>query len=44
MFAKYDPMAMHQKMASVVETCVQQIRSIQQEARSTGKRAGPDGP
>jgi xylulose-5-phosphate/fructose-6-phosphate phosphoketolase len=32
---------MHQKMASTVETCVQQIRSVQQEARRTGK---PDRP
>ena len=35
------PEQMHQKMAATVETCVQQIRAIQQEARSTGK---PDRP
>ncbi len=32
---------MHQKMAATVENCVQQIRAIQKEARSTGK---PDRP
>jgi xylulose-5-phosphate/fructose-6-phosphate phosphoketolase len=31
-----DPLEMHRKMAATVETCVQQIRSIQQEARSSG--------
>jgi xylulose-5-phosphate/fructose-6-phosphate phosphoketolase len=36
-----DPTLMHQKMAATVEACVQQIRAIQQEARSTGK---PDRP
>ena len=36
-----DPELMHQKMAATVEDCVQQIRAIQQEARSTGK---PDRP
>jgi xylulose-5-phosphate/fructose-6-phosphate phosphoketolase len=36
-----DPQLMHQKMAAIVETCVQQIRAIQEEARSTGK---PDRP
>jgi xylulose-5-phosphate/fructose-6-phosphate phosphoketolase len=36
-----DPPLMHQKMAATVETCVQQIRAIQAEARSTGK---PDRP
>ena len=36
-----DPQLMHQKMAAVVETCVQQIRAIQEKARSTGK---PDRP
>jgi xylulose-5-phosphate/fructose-6-phosphate phosphoketolase len=36
-----DPELMHQQMAATVEECVQQIRSIQQEARSTGK---PDCP
>ena len=36
-----DPELMHQKMAATVEICVQQIRSIQQEARQTGQ---PDRP
>jgi xylulose-5-phosphate/fructose-6-phosphate phosphoketolase len=36
-----DPQLMHQKMAATVEKCVQQIRAIQQKARSTGK---PDRP
>ncbi len=36
-----DPQLMHQKMAATVEECVQQIRAIQQKARSTGK---PDRP
>jgi xylulose-5-phosphate/fructose-6-phosphate phosphoketolase len=36
-----EPEAMHQQMAATVETCVQKIRSIQDEARSTGK---PDRP
>jgi xylulose-5-phosphate/fructose-6-phosphate phosphoketolase len=36
-----EPEAMHQLMAQTVEDCVQQIRSIQQEARSSGK---PDRP
>ncbi len=31
-----DPLQMHQKMAATLETCVQQIRTIQAEARSTG--------
>jgi xylulose-5-phosphate/fructose-6-phosphate phosphoketolase len=36
-----EPEAMHRKMAAAVESCVQQIRAIQFEARSTGK---PDRP
>ena len=36
-----DPQLMHQKMAAVVEACVQQIRAIQEKARSTGT---PDRP
>ena len=36
-----EPEEMHQKMAATVEACVQRIRSIQDEARSTGK---PDRP
>jgi len=36
-----DPELMHQQMAATVEDCVQRIRSIQEEARRTGK---PDRP
>jgi len=36
-----EPEPMHHKMAAAVESCVQQIRAIQFEARSTGK---PDRP
>src|SRR6202011_4287730 len=36
-----DPQLMHQQMAATVETCVQQIRAIQDQARRTGK---PDRP
>jgi xylulose-5-phosphate/fructose-6-phosphate phosphoketolase len=36
-----DPNLMHPKMAATVEHCIQRIRSIQQEARRTGK---PDRP
>ncbi len=36
-----DPALMHPKMAATVEHCIQHIRSIQQEARSSGK---PDRP
>src|ERR1700686_1373490 len=35
---------MHQKMAATVEDCVRQIRSIQQEARGTGKPGRPRWP
>src|ERR1700686_1588569 len=35
---------MHQKMAATVEDCVRQIRSIQQEARRTGKPERPRWP
>lgn len=34
-----EPMSMHQKMASTLETCVLEIRRIQQEARSNGRAA-----
>jgi xylulose-5-phosphate/fructose-6-phosphate phosphoketolase len=37
----HDPQLMHQKMAETVELCVEQIHSIQQLARSTGR---PDRP
>ncbi len=36
-----DPRLMHQQMALTVENCVQEIRSIQQQARTSGK---PDRP
>jgi xylulose-5-phosphate/fructose-6-phosphate phosphoketolase len=36
-----DPELMHQEMAATVESCIQQIRSIQQQARETGR---PDRP
>jgi xylulose-5-phosphate/fructose-6-phosphate phosphoketolase len=36
-----DPLIMHQKMAAAVESCVDQIRSFQEEARRNGK---PDRP
>ncbi len=39
-----DPDYMHQTMASVLETCVEQIRSIQSEARSTGVAKRPRWP
>ncbi|MGI9145668.1 MAG: phosphoketolase family protein [Chloroflexota bacterium] len=39
-----DPESMHQKMAATVEACVSQIRSIQQEARRTGKPERPRWP
>jgi xylulose-5-phosphate/fructose-6-phosphate phosphoketolase len=32
-----EPERMHEKMAATVDACVQQIRAIQHEARSTGK-------
>ena len=32
-----DPAAMHQKMAATLETCVLEIRRIQQQARASGK-------
>ncbi len=39
-----DPALMHPKMAATVEECVQRIRSIQQEARRTGKPERPRWP
>jgi xylulose-5-phosphate/fructose-6-phosphate phosphoketolase len=38
------PQLMHQKMAAAVESCVQQIRSIQTEARSSGRAQRPRWP
>jgi xylulose-5-phosphate/fructose-6-phosphate phosphoketolase len=39
-----DPSTMHQKMASTLEQCVLEIRSIQQHARSTGDATRPRWP
>jgi xylulose-5-phosphate/fructose-6-phosphate phosphoketolase len=39
-----DPSAMHQQMASTLEQCILEIRSIQQRARSTGDAARPRWP
>src|SRR4051794_30780439 len=39
-----DPQLMHSKMAAAVESCVQQIRSIQKEARSSGRAERPRWP
>ena len=39
-----DPTLMHQKMAATVEACVEQIRALQQEARSSGKTDRPRWP
>ncbi len=39
-----EPAAMHQKMASTLEQCVQEIRALQQEARSSGKADRPRWP
>jgi xylulose-5-phosphate/fructose-6-phosphate phosphoketolase len=39
-----DPVVMHQKMAQVMEHCIEEIRSIQKEARSSGKAERPRWP
>jgi xylulose-5-phosphate/fructose-6-phosphate phosphoketolase len=39
-----DPAIMHQKMASVMEECLQEIRAIQRAARSAGVGATPERP
>ncbi|MGH9450949.1 MAG: phosphoketolase, partial [Terriglobia bacterium] len=39
-----DPPLMHQKMAASLEECINRIRSIQHETRSTGKPARPRWP
>ena len=39
-----DPETMHQQMAAAMETCVLEIRSIQQQARSRGKAERPRWP
>ena len=39
-----EPNSMHQAMAATLEHAVLEIRKIQQEARSSGKRSGRDGP
>jgi xylulose-5-phosphate/fructose-6-phosphate phosphoketolase len=40
----HDTEIMHQKMAATVEACVQQIRAIQQHARTTGTASRPRWP
>lgn len=40
----HDPTAMHQKMAGVMERCVQEIRAIQGKARNAGKNTPPERP
>lgn len=39
-----DPAIMHQKMAGTMETCINQIRAIQEEARRTGEAKRPRWP
>ena len=39
-----DPLEMHRKMASILEKCILDIRSIQQHARSTGDATRPRWP
>ena len=39
-----DPLVMHQKMASTLEKCILEIRSLQQHARTTGDTARPRWP
>ena len=39
-----DPSAMHQQMASALERCILEIRSVQQHARATGNAARPRWP
>ena len=39
-----DPAVMHQKMASTLEQCIREIRSLQQHARSTGDTTRPRWP
>src|SRR6202166_2574191 len=39
-----DPSVMHQKMASTLEQCILEIRSLQQHARSTGNTTRPRWP
>ncbi len=39
-----DPALMHQQMARAVEDCIQQIRAIQKDARSSGKAERPRWP
>jgi xylulose-5-phosphate/fructose-6-phosphate phosphoketolase len=39
-----DPLVMHQLMAQALETCVEEIRAIQQHARSTGDVTRPRWP
>ncbi|MBF2037489.1 MAG: phosphoketolase family protein [Leptolyngbyaceae cyanobacterium T60_A2020_046] len=39
-----DPAEMHQKMAATLESCIHEIRTLQQEARSTGQAERPHWP
>ncbi|HWG96428.1 MAG TPA: phosphoketolase family protein [Nitrospira sp.] len=39
-----DPPVMHRKMATTVETCINQIRTVQEEARHRGKAVRPRWP
>lgn len=39
-----DPPVMHRKMATTVETCINQIRAVQQEARQRGNAIRPRWP
>jgi len=39
-----DPYEMHQKMAATMETCVNDIRAVQREARATGQAIRPRWP
>jgi xylulose-5-phosphate/fructose-6-phosphate phosphoketolase len=39
-----EPMAMHQQMAATLEHCIEEIRSIQAEARASGKPGRPRWP
>jgi len=39
-----DPDEMHQVMASTLETCIEEVRSIQQHARGAGKAVRPQWP
>ncbi len=40
----HEPESMHQQMAAAVEQCIEEIRSVQKEARRTGKPTRPRWP